>query len=136
MDNYHRNFELFRTVDGDTLEGLLDLGIHVFVKQKVRLSDINAPECRSRDLDEKKCGSYVKNFVSKALKDRQLVVATEKPEGKFGRVIGKVLVYQKGYFLFDLGDMLLEHKLVFPYGVKWKDLADDEKKAFLERIER
>ena len=46
------NAKVSRVVDGDTVDADLDLGFKVFTKQRIRLYGINAPESRTRDLDE------------------------------------------------------------------------------------
>ena len=52
------NATLDRIIDGDTFDCILDLGFDVKLhKQRVRLSGIDTPESRTRDLAEKKLGN-------------------------------------------------------------------------------
>ena len=56
-DAFVYNATLYRIVDGDTLDCILDLGFDVKLhKQRVRLAGIATPESRTRDLAEKKLG--------------------------------------------------------------------------------
>ena len=48
---YEYNFKLLKIVDGDTVDGIIDLGFDVSVKKRVRLVGINAPEtCLQRSI--------------------------------------------------------------------------------------
>ena len=40
-------------VDGDTIDLLIDLGFNAWKKERIRLSGINTPETRTKDLKEK-----------------------------------------------------------------------------------
>ena len=60
-DAFVYNATLERIVDGDTFDCCLDLGFDVKLhKQRVRLSGIDTPESRTRDLAEKKLGLAAK----------------------------------------------------------------------------
>ena len=60
-ESFVYNAELERIVDGDTFDCCLDLGFSVKLhKQRVRLSGIDTPESRTRDLAEKKLGLAAK----------------------------------------------------------------------------
>ena len=58
-------------MDGDTVDVDIDLGIFgVWLKdQRVRLYGINAPESRTRDLEEKKLGLAAKDFCKNFAKE-------------------------------------------------------------------
>ena len=50
-----------KIVDGDTIDADVDLGFDIKVKKRVRFMGINAPESRTRDLEEKdKYSIYIK----------------------------------------------------------------------------
>ena len=51
---YEYNAKLIRVIDGDTVDASIDLGFDVWVKKRIRLHGIDAPESRTRDLEEKK----------------------------------------------------------------------------------
>ena len=82
--------DITRVVDGDTCDVTLHLEIDILYKGRVRLTGIDTPESRTRDLEEKKFGlaskQYFKDWVAKY--DSVLVESTEK--GKFGRILGRI----------------------------------------------
>ena len=60
---YYYKTEVLRVVDGDTVDVRMDLGFNVWHKCRVRLLGINAPESRTRDLEEKSRGLAAKSFL-------------------------------------------------------------------------
>lgn len=81
-----------KVVDGDTVDVTIDLGFDILHKTRVRLYGINAPESRTRDLEEKKRGLDAKGrltelIMSCFMDDHYLVLKT-KEKGKFGRYLG------------------------------------------------
>ena len=48
---YEYKCKVKRVVDGDTMDVILDLGFDVLHSVRVRLSAIDTPESRTRDLD-------------------------------------------------------------------------------------
>ena len=86
---YTYNATLDRVVDGDTINAIIDLGFDVFVKKRIRFAGINAPESRTRDLEEKAKGLAAKDRV-KIILNENLKFTLESTElGKYGRVLGK-----------------------------------------------
>ena len=83
-----------RWVDGDTVDVDIDLGFGVWLKdQRVRLYGINAPESRTRDLEEKKLGLAAKDFCKNFCKEGEyakLVCKKYDSKGKFGRILGEI----------------------------------------------
>ena len=43
----------YRVVDGDTVDCTFDMGLDVYVKERVRLFGIDAAETRTKNLEEK-----------------------------------------------------------------------------------
>ena len=85
---YTYKAKLQRVVDGDTIDATIDLGFDVFVKKRIRFAGINAPESRTRDLEEKAMGLEAKDHITGMLEGAdKLIVRTEK-EGKYGRMLG------------------------------------------------
>ena len=64
---YEYFFKPTRVIDGDTVDGFIDLGFSVHRKIRVRLGGIDAPETRTRDKKEKVFG-FPKDAVT--LKDQ------------------------------------------------------------------
>jgi len=90
---YKYYIEVLRVLDGDTVDAMVDLGFKIWTKKRIRLSDINAPEVRTRDLEEKTRGIICKNRVVELLEQNDM-----KAElichgiGKYGRVLGSIRV--------------------------------------------
>ena len=84
-----------KVVDGDTVDVTIDLGFDILHKTRVRLYGINAPESRTRDLEEKKRGLDAKGrltelIMSCFMDDHCLVLKTNE-KGKFGRYLGTLI---------------------------------------------
>ena len=84
---YTYKIKLERVVDGDTVDADIDLGFDVSVKKRIRLQGINAPESRTRDLEEKARGLAAKDKLVDLLGDGEFVIES-KEVGKYGRVLG------------------------------------------------
>ncbi|MBT7338602.1 MAG: hypothetical protein HN802_02790 [Candidatus Jacksonbacteria bacterium] len=80
-----------RVVDGDTVDAMIDLGMSVWVKKRIRLYGINAPESRTRDLKEKKLGLAAKDRLFDLIQDKEILIKSHGI-GKYGRVLGSLYV--------------------------------------------
>ena len=87
-DKAHRyNCTLIRVIDGDTIDVDIDLGFSVWLKkQRVRLSGIDTPESRTRNLEEKKLGLAAKARLIELCGQELQVKSLGK--GKYGRILG------------------------------------------------
>ena len=86
-DAFVYNATLDRSVDGDTFDCILDLGIDVKLhKQRVRLAGIDTPESRTRDLAEKKLGLAAKERLKELCVGNIKIKSLGK--GKYGRILG------------------------------------------------
>jgi len=84
-----------RWVDGDTVDVDIDLGFSVILRdQRVRLFGVDAPETRTRDLDEKERGLATKEYCIKMAPEGSAVVlrSYKDARGKFGRILAEILV--------------------------------------------
>ena len=61
--------EVVKVVDGDTVDIVIDLGFDLTKKERVRLAGIDAPESRTKDLEEKELGLDAKEFLIRRLDD-------------------------------------------------------------------
>jgi len=88
--------EVDRVVDGDTIDVTIDLGFDILYKTRVRLYGINAPESRTRDLEEKERGLAAKERLSEvinhAIHMRHHLILQTKEKGKFGRYLGIIII--------------------------------------------
>jgi len=82
-----------RVVDGDTVDLLVDLGFDILLRERVRLAGIDAPESRTRDLDEKARGLAATAFVEQwvTTQHREVILrSTDFSTGKYGRCLGRI----------------------------------------------
>ena len=93
---YRYNASVLKVVDGDTIDAMIDLGFSVWVKKRIRLYGIDAPETRTRNLEEKALGLASKARLKELLKDRKVKLETSKEgKGKFGRILATVWACDK-----------------------------------------
>ena len=107
--------KLVRVVDGDTVDVTIDCGINIHIKERVRLSGINAPASRTRDLEEKKKGLAAKDRLIDILEsfgDTFVIKTFIDKKGKFGRLLGEILSLD---LYRNANEMLLEegHAVVY-----------------------
>ena len=97
-------------------------------KERIRILGIDTPESRTRDQVEKTYGILAKNFVKSYLPVGSVqVLQTEKDgTGKFGRILGKFLVYDKKEDReMHLGDIMIREHLAVKYeGQSKEDIAE------------
>lgn len=83
----------YRIIDGDSVVMTLDLGLGLRTTETVRLADLDAPEVRTRDLEEKAAGIRATDWLVDAMgnADELILEALMFNRGKFGRLIGYVI---------------------------------------------
>jgi micrococcal nuclease len=87
---YTYNIKLLRVIDGDTIDAEIDLGFDVSVKKRVRFLGVNAPESRTRDLEEKAKGLAAKDRVKQLLEGAKTIQLNSHGVGKYGRCLGEL----------------------------------------------
>ncbi len=103
---YRYNCTVERVVDGDTLDAFIDLGFNVIVRKRIRFYGINAPESRTRDLEEKKRGLAAKARLKEMLgQNENKFVLQSHGVGKYGRCLGEL-------FLSDGDDKSIQSLLI------------------------
>ena len=138
---------VLRILDGDTIDVDIDLGFGVWLhKERVRLHGIDTPESRTRDLEEKKYGLLAKEQIKSFMPvgSMQTLVTMKDKAGKFGRILGKFLIYDKKTDAqMSINDwMVREHHAVEYFGqskaqiaeghLKNRDILSGIKRDFLE----
>ena len=88
---YKYNAKLDRVVDGDTVDALVDLGFNTWKKVRIRMQGMNAPESRTRDLEEKAKGIAAKIRLEELLGSGKFVLQS-MGVGKYGRCLGILYV--------------------------------------------
>jgi micrococcal nuclease len=84
-----------KIVDGDTIDVEIDLGFNISYSQRVRLNGIDTPESRTTNLEEKKLGLEVKEYLKHRLDGKtDILIKTEKPDSseKYGRILGTLTI--------------------------------------------
>jgi micrococcal nuclease len=90
---YNYKAKLVRVIDGDTLDAMIDLGFKTWVKKRIRLSGINAPEIRTRNKEEKKKGFFAKARLTDVLNSNgNEFLLISHGVGKYGRCLGEIHV--------------------------------------------
>ena len=97
---YTYQAEVLRVVDGDTIDVILDLGIEVHTKQRLRLARINAWEPKGEEREKGlRATNVLISKLSVPLQDqeyyaspfRQIRVETIKDKtGKYGRYLAEI----------------------------------------------
>jgi micrococcal nuclease len=102
---------LLKVVDGDTIDAEIDLGFDIKVKKRVRFMGINAPESRTKDLEEKAKGLAAKDRVKQLLEGCKNITLKSHGVGKFGRCLGELhldtIDGQEKLTLVNLNELLI-----------------------------
>ena len=116
--------KITRVVDGDTVDIDLDLGFKLSKKDRVRLSGIDTPESRTRNLAEKKLGLEAKEFLKAWCKKHKgdIIIHTES-EGKYGRLLGALYSSESKQ---SVNDLMLEAGHAWPYDGGTKEKTFEE----------
>ena len=116
---FEYKLKVTRVVAGDTVDGLIDLGFNTFVKKRIRLYGINAPETRTRDAEEKKKGIECKKRLSDIIEDQENeVILKSHGVGKFGRCLGELSYMtedEEGEYEVNINQSLVNEKLAEEY---------------------
>ena len=111
---YTYNAKLDRIVDGDTLDANIDLGFDITIHKRIRLAGIDTPESRTRDLEEKARGLASKERLKELLEGGEFVVES-KEVGKYGRVLGTLLVYNGEVLPININETLVQEGFAVEY---------------------
>ena len=91
MYEYHAIVD--RVVDGDTIDVTIDLGFNAHIKTRVRMEGMNAPESRTRNLEEKERGLAAKARLQEILEyNKNHCILRVSGLGKYGRALATVFV--------------------------------------------
>ena len=108
-----------KIVDGDTIDAEIDLGFDIKVKKRIRFMGINAPESRTRDLEEKAKGLAAKDRVKALLDGCNNIQLKSHGIGKFGRCLGEIFLDkvdgQEKITLVSLNELLINEGHAIEY---------------------
>ena len=113
MEIYNYGVKIDRVVDGDTLDVMIDLGFNTHIKRRIRMHGINAPESRTRDLEEKARGLASKERLIELL-DEDNIVMKSHGKGKFGRVLGELFIKKENEYI-SVNDLLVKEGFAKEY---------------------
>jgi len=105
-----------RVVDGDTVDLEVDLGMSVFVKQRIRLARINTPETYGvkKNSMEYKAGIKAKRRLQELVEGKEIALETVKDKkGKYGRYLGELYVLDKDWT--NINSLLIHEGHAEPY---------------------
>ena len=120
---YEYKFQLERIIDGDTVDGSIDLGFGISVRKRIRLLGINAPETKllskiKNEADryaERDAGLRAKDKLGELLTGKEVIIQTQLDKtGKFGRVLGTLITQDEGQNL-NINEFLLSKGYVRKY---------------------
>ena len=116
---YTYKIKLDRVVDGDTVDANIDLGFDISVKKRIRLQGINAPESRTRDLEEKAKGLAAKDRLKAILEGANEIQLCSYGIGKYGRCLGElhidVLDGKECLTLVNVNELLIKESHAVAY---------------------
>lgn len=94
---YNYKCKVLRVIDGDTVEVDVDLGFSTWKKVTLRLDFIDAPEIRTKDLEEKAKGIETTEFLTNLLLDNNpdaVIYIQSNSVDDFGRSIAKIFTQE------------------------------------------
>ncbi len=96
---------LVKVVDGDTIIVMLDLGCHTFIKKRIRLKGLNAPELKTE------AGQLSKTWLTEHLIG-ELVIETKKDRAdKYARLLGTIYINDA-----NINELMLAENMAVKYG--------------------
>ena len=108
---FEYNAKLDRVIDGDTVDAMIDLGFNTWVHKRIRLLGIDAPETRTRDLEEKAQGFATKERLEGLLEAANgMFVLQSHGVGKYGRCLGTIFIEEQ-----NINELLIEEGLAEVY---------------------
>ena len=124
---YEYSCKVKRVVDGDTVDVVIDLGFDIHFATRVRLYGMDTPESRTRNKDEKVRGYMSKDFLEEWMEKDDVIIRTRRDKkGKFGRVLGEMIVRGE-----NINKLMIKECLAVEYYGQSKD--DIEKQHMLNR---
>ena len=137
---YEYNCKILRVIDGDTVDVDIDLGFGIWMhKERIRLHGIDTPESRTRDKIEKIFGFEAKRMVQTWLPvgSNQTLVTTKDKSGKFGRVLGKFIIFDgRNDRVSTLNEWMVEnHYAVAYHGQSKESVANEHLKNYQKIVE-
>lgn len=121
----YRIKEIYKVVDGDTIDASIDLGFDISLTKRIRLAGVDTPESRTTDAKEKALGLEVKEWLKHRLEGaKDILIKTELPDSteKYGRIIGHLYINGE---TSSINNQMVAEGYAWEYdgGTKKKDFA-------------
>lgn len=107
-DLYTYNAEVIRVIDGDTIRLDIDLGLRVHTTQNIRVLDVDTPELRSKNINERQHARDAKAFARSMLPTGKKVKIETHKAGKYGRWLANIFFEHTDGNRYNLA-VLLRH---------------------------
>jgi micrococcal nuclease len=122
----YRIKEIYKVVDGDTIDAAIDLGFDISLTKRIRLAGVDTPESRTSDANEKKYGLESKEWLKHRCEGaKDILIKTELPDSteKYGRIIGHLFINGEAT---SLNDQMIAEGMAWEYqgGTKVKNFAE------------
>ena len=111
MTLYHYKAKLVRVIDGDTVDVMIDLGFDVWIKKRLRLYGIDAPETRTRNLELKKKGKASTKRLEELLNEEEFRVLSHGND-KYGRCLASIF---RGKHVISVNEVLISEGFASKY---------------------
>ena len=106
---YEYRAEILSVYDGDgSFDAIIDLGMNITLRKKIRLFGIDTPEMRG---NQKKAGKVVRDFVRSLILHKDVTIKTQRDAtGKYGRLLAYIFIDE-----IELGSYLVSEGLAKVY---------------------
>lgn len=84
---YEYNIKNIRVIDGDTIEGIVDLGFNISRKEIFRLRGIDTPEIKG---EQRVYGLVAKDYTSEFLSKQEQYRIKTYAKDKYGRYLAEI----------------------------------------------
>jgi endonuclease YncB( thermonuclease family) len=100
--------------DGDTITVVFDTkivngGVGPYYKHRIRLLGIDTPELRTKNLEEKKMGIMVRDFVREKILNKIIRIECDEFD-KYGRLLANVFIGDE-----NINELLVDMKYAYKY---------------------
>ncbi len=112
--NYVRRGKVMRVVDGDTIDAQINFGFSLYQVHRLRLLRVDTPELNSTDEALRAKALQAKEFVIKAVMDREVILETVKSDS-FGRYLAEVYYTDLDGVQCNLSENLIANGLAQPF---------------------
>ena len=99
---YEYKAKIESVYDGDgSFDAIIDLGLNIFIKRKVRLYGVDTPEMRG---EQYQAAKVVRDYVRELILNKDVTIKTKKDKsGKYGRLLACIEIDD-----IDLSTRLIE----------------------------